>query len=74
MNLKHKINKQVEQIHRSRECFDSCQMGGELGDGLKKVRGLRNTDQLLQNSHEDVKYSRGNTVNNIITMYADRWL
>ena len=42
---------------------------------VKKVRGLRSTNWLLQNSHGDEKYSMGNTVNNIlITMYGVRWV
>ena len=41
---------------------------------MEKVKGLRNTNWQLQNSHEDVKYSIGNIVNNVvITMYGARW-
>ena len=42
-NLKNKINKQIKQkqIHRRREQSDCYQRGGELGDWVKKVRGLR---------------------------------
>ena len=40
---------------------------------MKKVEEVRSTDWQLQNSHEDVKYSVGNTVNNIvITMHGAR--
>ena len=37
MDLKNKINEQVEQkqIHRYREHFDGCQMEWGLGDGQK---------------------------------------
>ena len=46
-----------------------------LGAWVKKVKGFRSTDWLLQNSHRDVKYSTGNIVNNIlITMYGARWV
>ena len=36
-----------------------------MGTWVKKVKGLRSTDWLLQNSHRDVKYSIGNIVDNI---------
>ena len=46
-----------------------------LGGWVTKVKGLRSTSLLLQNSHGDVKYSIGNIVNNIlITMYGVRWV
>ena len=46
----------------------------EGGWGVKTVKGL-STSGWLQNSHGDVKYSTGNTVNNIvITMYGVRWV
>ena len=46
MDLKNKINEQVEQkqIHRYREHFDGCQMGrglgglGEKGEGIEKYK------------------------------------
>ena len=42
---------------------------------MKKVKGLRSTNWWLQNSDGDVKYSTGNTVNNIvIAMYRIRWV
>ena len=48
---------------------------GRLGGRVKKVEGLRSTHWLLQNSHGDVKYSIGNTVNNILmTTYGARWV
>ena len=38
------------------------------------MKELRSTDWWLQHSPEDVKYSIGSTVNNIvITMYGVRW-
>ena len=41
-NLKNKVNEQVKQkqTHRYREQTDGCQMGGELGVWVKKVKGL----------------------------------
>ena len=33
--------------------------------GMEKVKGLRSTNWLLENSYGDVKYSTGNVVNNI---------
>ena len=42
---------------------------------VKKVKGLRSTNWWLQNSHEDIKCSIGNIVNNIvIAMYGARWV
>ena len=39
------------------------------------MKGLESTNWKLQNSHGDVKYSTGNTVNNIvITMCGARWM
>ena len=38
---------------------------------MNKMKELRSTNRQLQNSHGDVKYSIGNTVNNILTMYDD---
>ena len=35
---------------------------------MKKVKGLKSTNWLSQNSHGDVKYSIGNTVNNILIL------
>ena len=35
---------------------------GTEGTGPEKVKGLRSTTWLLQNSHVDVKYSIGNIV------------
>ena len=43
-----------------------CQRGGELGDWIRKVKGLRSINRFLQNSHGDVKYSIGNIVNSIV--------
>ena len=40
-----------------------------------KVKELRTTNWLLQNTHGDVKNSIGNIVNNtVITMYGVRWV
>ena len=68
LTLKNKINKQAEQkqTHRFREHFDCCQMEGRLEGWVKKVRGLRSTNWLLQNSHGDINYRIENTVNNLI--------
>ena len=55
--------------------FDGCQMGGWLEGWVKKVKELRSTNWLLQNSHGDVKYSLANIVNNIvITLRGVRWV
>ena len=48
-----------------------CGKLGETGEGIKKYK----LPVIKQISHEDVRYSIGNTVNNIvITLYGDRWL
>lgn len=40
---------------------------------MKKLKGLRSTNVQLQKSHEDVKYSIGNIVKNVvINMYGVR--
>ena len=41
-----KQNEQVEQkqTHRCREHFDDCQMGGEWGGWVKKLKRLRSTN------------------------------
>ena len=42
---------------------------------MGKIKRLRSTNWQSQNSRGDVKYSIGNTVNNIvITMYGARWV
>ena len=65
------MNKQ----NRNREYFDGCQMGGALEGWAKQVKGLRNSNWLPQNSHEDVKYNIGNIVsNNPTTVYGVRWV
>ena len=39
---------------------------------MKKVKGLRSTNWMFQNSHGDVKYKMGNIVNNsVITVVSD---
>ena len=37
-------------------------MGGRCGGLGEEVRGLRSTNRYLQNSHGDVKHSKGNGV------------
>ena len=55
--------------------MDSSHRGPRLGDRMKKVKGLRSTNWELQNSHEDVNYSLGNIVNDIVTTrYGARWV
>ena len=50
-------------------------MGGWLEGWVKKVKELRSTNWLLQNSHGDVKYSIGNIVNTIqIIMCGVTWV
>ena len=46
---------------------------GQLGGWVKKMKGLRSTNWYLQ-FNEDVKYSTGNIVKNIITVYGVRWV
>ena len=71
-NLKKtKINKQAEQkqIHRYREYFDGCQIGGAWGMG-EKGGGIMNY-KLVTDGHWDVKCSTGNIVNNaVITVFV----
>ena len=63
----------VLQIYRHRDQTDA--RGKGCGDWVKKLRCLRSTNWKLQNSHEDVKYSIGNIVNNIvITVYDAEWV
>ena len=71
-----KQNKQAEQkwIHRYRKHSDGCQMGGGSEGWVKKVEGLRSRNWYLQNSYRSIKYSTGNTVNIVITMYGIRWV
>ena len=38
---------------------------------VKKVKGSRSANRQLQNSHGDVKYSRGNVANNIVMTMDD---
>ena len=66
--------KTKHKSHRYRERFDGCQTGGGFG-GYEKVKGLISTNLLLQNNHRGVKYSIGNTVNNVVTtMYGAKWV
>ena len=67
LNLLYSKQTKQKETHRYREQTDGCQMRGLLGDWEKKVKGLRSTDWQLQNSHGGIKYSTGNTVNNIVT-------
>ena len=46
---------------------------GGFGGWVKKGKGLKSTNWLLQHSYGDVKYSISNVVNNIlVTMYDAR--
>ena len=51
-HLMNKITKQ-KQTHRYREQTDSCQRGGRLGGGVKKVKGLRKKHTTQTNSDTD---------------------
>ena len=75
-NLKNKVNEQTKQkqTYRCREPTAGCYRGGVLGGWVVEVKGLRNINWQLQNSHGDVKYSIGNTVNNVITKCSVRWV
>ena len=71
MESKNKIN---EQANRNRPIDTENLLVVARGEGVwrmgEKVKALRSTKELLQNSHRDVKYSTGNIVNNIlITIY-----
>ena len=63
-----------KQSHRYREHFDGCQMGGDLGGWAKKVKGIEvQIGSYRIVSHEGVKHSIENIVNNtIITMCGVR--
>ena len=61
-------NSEQKQTHRDREHFDGGQIRRWLGGWAKKVKGLRSTNSLLQNSHEDVKYSIANIVNKFLQL------
>ena len=66
-NLKNRVNEWAEQkqTHSYRDQTDGCQRGGELGD-REKGDGIKKYKLTVTNNHRDVKYSAGNTVNNII--------
>ena len=77
MNLKTKINEQAEQKqdHRYRENFDGCQVGQGLGEMGEKCEGIKKYKLVFTNSYGDVKYSKGNIVNDsLITMHGVRWV
>ena len=58
-----------------RRVFSKKSEGRGLGGWVKNVKGLRSTNWQSQNSHADVKSSRGNVVNGIvITKYGARWV
>ena len=66
------MNKQNRNsIIDTENVFHSCHMGGASGGWVKKMKGLKNTNWLLQNSHGDVIYSIGNIVNTLITTVSD---
>lgn len=47
-------------------------MGGALRGRVKKMKGLRSTIGSYKITTGDVKYSIGNIVNNVITVYGIR--
>ena len=64
--------KQTKQTERTEkysdtENFDGGQVGGDLKGLVKKRKGLRSTNWLLQNSRGDAKHRIGNRVNNVLT-------
>ena len=44
MSKQNKMSKQKRQTGRYREQTDGCQIGGGLGDRVKKVKGLRSAN------------------------------
>ena len=60
-NPENNINEQTKQkqTHRYREQTDGCQRGGGMWNWVKKVKGLRSTGWLLQNSLGDVSTAQG---------------
>ena len=63
MNIKKQINKQAEELTVARWV-------GARG-WVKKVKGLKITTMLFQNSHGDTNYSTGNTVSSILITICD---
>ena len=48
---------------------------GEKGEGIKKYRLVLLSTNLRQNSHGDIKYSRGKIVSNsLMTTHGARWV
>ena len=46
-----------------------------MGNWVRKVKELRSTDLYFQNSVEEVKYSIGHIINNIVvSMYGASWV
>ena len=73
-SLRNNINKvKQKQTHRYRKQIDGCQRGGEVRRLGEKIKGIKKCKLIGKNSHRGVKYSTGNTVNNIvILMYGAR--
>ena len=68
-------NEETKQKQTHKEQIDGCQMGGGLGDWVKKVKGLRSMNCWSQNSHGDVKCGIGNVVSNTVTAtHGARWV
>ena len=62
------------KTHRCRGETDSGQRKGGFGGWVRNAKGLRSTSSWLQSAHRDVRYTVGNSVNNIvITMCGARW-
>ena len=74
--VKNKVNEQTKQkqTHRCRGQAGGCK-GGDVGDWVKKVKGLRSIDWRSQDRHGAVKYSIRGVVDTIlITVCGARWV
>ena len=65
-NLRDKVSEQTRQEQTTdTENRPMVARGEGVWGWVEKVRGLRSTSWQLRNSHEDVKRSTGNTVNDV---------
>ena len=73
-NIKNKINEQTKQTqtYRYRQHFDGIRQQG-VGEMGKKEEGTKKYELVVIKLSWNIKYSLGNIVSNIITMYGVRW-